>query len=1159
MSFICTNRTGRKTHSARWGRALAGLSLLVLGLHAHAQVTVQTIGGGPRANSCASPAGFAEGNTYTNAQFNDPYASALDSQTNLWVADTDNSDVEEISQAGNRTASITTHLVIVMAITNKSGKVTSYETNSHPFPKVNGIAVDSADNLYIMMPTNGLLVKYDQFLNPLSEIFFTNGSTKPMASALMVDGSSNVFMAFTNGMIVRFQLVDGYPAPVYSNNLVSGGQLPVHYIVSSFHWNPVALALRADGQLAVSDTLSNAIYLVATNDDSVPTLLAGGNGAGWRDGTPQFAEFDQPHGIAASADGRMVVCDTLNNRVRIIDTLTNTKTLYGTASNVWTATLCDDIPALFAGWVDGAAGTTTTSASGREPVSVTISPTGTLFVTEQFYDLIRSVTGSGLTPVNAVGVPLGLGPLVTTLFASNITATGATLNAAVNPQGEPAAAFFQWGLTSSNGNITISTNLTVNLNITNTVSLPLTNLQPGTTYFYQGVAVNSTGTGTGSELVFTTLSSQQPTISFSPNSGYFPECVTISITSSVPTVYFTIDGSTPTTNSDSVTLATNSGDFVGTLQWCNPQIDLTSLRIAAFNSTISSTIIAGGSPSTNLVGFPTSTQSGAGDIAYIPVVVDLQNNGTLKSLQFRVEVTPNDTNTTPMISSLTLQAITANDFVQLAGPAPGNAPVSLTNFPPYITSSNGMGLLVSASGTTSGVDIQGFGVAVLLRVEIPKNAPYGQSYSLNVLYPSGTSDGIDDEVGLAAMPAQTLTITDPLQLAGDSAPPSGYNNGEFGNEEINDGDANAVLYAMVNIRRPYSDSDAYKAMDVYPETGSGTSGIIGDGFLTYLDWQTVVYRSVGLDTNTWIRCWTNGALFHVETPAVPPNTPVKLDSTPTPPGLVWFCQFSVGAGTVSYGLPGNTCSLPVYAKVLPGYDVSGMAFRVMAVPDGGAPAVGQIQFNPASDIPAPQISPGLSANDIVCSWSIGGFNPPLQGSNYLGTISFEIPPTAQPGASYTLQFVVAGGAPDLTTEYQMESFPGTVWVGTAAQQPPSLTSDEWKTYFFGSTANPLAADNVDADGDGMPNWMEYLAGTNPTNASSCFQFTSATFNTNGLQGVAVNWLTAPGKTYILESQPDLGGKNWTAINTNSGDGNYYQLLITNYSGNSRFYQILLQP
>ena len=93
----------------------------------------------------------------------------------------------------------------------------------------------------------------------------------------------------------------------------------------------------------------------------------------------------------------------------------------------------------------------------------------------------------------------------------------------------------------------------------------------------------------------------------------------------------------------------------------------------------------------------------------------------------------------------------------------------------------------------------------------------------------------------------------------------------------------------------------------------------------------------------------------------------------------------------------------------------------------------------------------------------------------------------------------------------MESFPGSVWIGAAAQPPLSVTSDEWKTAFFGSATNPLAADNADPDGDGVPNWMEYLAGTNPTNAASVFAFSSAAFNKEGQQGVSVNWLTAPGK------------------------------------------------
>ena len=44
--------------------------------------------------------------------------------------------------------------------------------------------------------------------------------------------------------------------------------------------------------------------------------------------------------------------------------------------------------------------------------------------------------------------------------------------------------------------------------------------------------------------------------------------------------------------------------------------------------------------------------------------------------------------------------------------------------------------------------------------------------------------------------------------------------------------------------------------------------------------------------------------------------------------------------------------------------------------------------------------------------------------------------------------------------------------------------------------------------------------------------------------MALNWLTAPGKSYVLEAQTSLAGKNWTAINTNAAGG---MAIITNCS------------
>jgi PKD repeat protein len=71
----------------------------------------------------------------------------------------------------------------------------------------------------------------------------------------------------------------------------------------------------------------------------------------------------------------------------------------------------------------------------------------------------------------------------------------------------------------------------------------------------------------------------------------------------------------------------------------------------------------------------------------------------------------------------------------------------------------------------------------------------------------------------------------------------------------------------------------------------------------------------------------------------------------------------------------------------------------------------------------------------------------------------------------------------------------------------------WQVRYFGSIDNPAAAGSVDADGDGMNNLQEFLAGTDPTNSASAFRITSVT-----RQGanVVVTWMTGVGKTNALQ-------------------------------------------
>ena len=113
----------------------------------------------------------------------------------------------------------------------------------------------------------------------------------------------------------------------------------------------------------------------------------------------------------------------------------------GTDTNVWPHTCCSCDPALYAGWVDGTPGAAYNSAAGRGQVSVTIAPSGTLFITELYYDIIRSVTGSGLTPVNLAATPAA----VVTLPATESRRQTPRSTGTINPERRSGRLLFRMG------------------------------------------------------------------------------------------------------------------------------------------------------------------------------------------------------------------------------------------------------------------------------------------------------------------------------------------------------------------------------------------------------------------------------------------------------------------------------------------------------------------------------------------------------------------------------------------------------------------------------------------------------------------------------------------------------------------------------------------
>jgi sugar lactone lactonase YvrE len=199
------------------------------------------------------------------ALFSQPYAVAVDANTNVYVADRANNEIREISSAG---------LVSTLAgsaLTNGTADGTG--TNAlffHP----SGIALDSAGNLYVTDTDNGTI--------------------REMTSA----GTN--WMVNTIAGLARFHgIADG------TNN-------------SARFDSPRRIAVDNSGTLYVSDGVDNTIRKIKpVGTNWVVTTVGGLAGvSGSSDGPGTNALFFEPEGLTVDSTGNLYIADTQNNILR---------------------------------------------------------------------------------------------------------------------------------------------------------------------------------------------------------------------------------------------------------------------------------------------------------------------------------------------------------------------------------------------------------------------------------------------------------------------------------------------------------------------------------------------------------------------------------------------------------------------------------------------------------------------------------------------------------------------------------------------------------------------------------------------------------------------------------------------------------------------------
>jgi hypothetical protein len=248
--------------------------------------------------------------TGTNATFDVPSGVAVDSSGNVFVADTTNNLIRMITIGG---------VVSTYAGSGTAGHHDANGTSA-TFAEPKGIAVDSNGNVFVADTFYDIIRRIDTSGNvtTYAGIAGTSGSsnsntvataaTFASPSGVAVDTSGNVYVADTGNNFIR-KIAPGSGSTV-------GGIVTTIADASAVLDAPSGVAVDStSGNVYVADTFNSVIKVIAPGG-GVTTLagLAGNPGAA--NGTGTNAQFSLPAGIALGTGGILYVSDIGNVTIR---------------------------------------------------------------------------------------------------------------------------------------------------------------------------------------------------------------------------------------------------------------------------------------------------------------------------------------------------------------------------------------------------------------------------------------------------------------------------------------------------------------------------------------------------------------------------------------------------------------------------------------------------------------------------------------------------------------------------------------------------------------------------------------------------------------------------------------------------------------------------
>jgi len=356
---------------------------------------VSTLAGSPGLQGSADGTGSA-------ARFRGPRGVAVDSAGNVYVADTFNHTIRQVTPGGVVTT--VAGLAFTSGSTDGTGTAARFNT---PY----GVAVDSSGNLYVADANNhtirkiapGGVVTTLAGTAGMSNFLDATGSAARFFNprGIAIDSAGTIYVADTNNRRIRQVTAAGVVTTLAGSGLAGGSDGP--NATARFN-NPEGVAVDAAGAVYVADTTSDTIRRIAGG--AVTTLAGWPDSLGSADGSEETARFAYPYGVAVDSSRNVYVADRSNHTIRKITPGGTVTTLAGQA----------DTP--------GAVDATGSAARFNSPNAVAVDAAGNVYVADTFNNMIRMITPGGV---------------VTTL-------AGQLTSGAVDATGTAARFFFPTGI-----------------------------------------------------------------------------------------------------------------------------------------------------------------------------------------------------------------------------------------------------------------------------------------------------------------------------------------------------------------------------------------------------------------------------------------------------------------------------------------------------------------------------------------------------------------------------------------------------------------------------------------------------------------------------------------------------------------------------------------